>query len=203
MRKTIIVSSLLAAGCSGLNALAPAEPEPRSARNREYSSVVLAASSEETDYSGLHNTFSYRATLLTQAVRRAQLRQIAQAYLWEPGQLATEIEKADQENASETRVFLSFYTPERRNDNLADSKSIWRVLLEIDQTKIAGQVRKSKQLLAELQSLYPFHTRWNTPYIVTFPVAMRGLEGRTVKLTVTGPLGSRTVDLASAPAAPD
>ena len=96
--------------------------------------------------------------------------------------------------SAETTAFLSFSTPERKNDNLADAKAIWRIILESGGRRYVGKAKRDRRLLAELQALYPYHTRWNTPYLITFPVAMTALETQTIKLTLTGPLGSRILE---------
>jgi hypothetical protein len=115
-------------------------------------------------------------------------------YQWDNAQVTTERDKSLQENSSEAAVFVSFSTPERRNDNLADKKTIWRVFIDAGGKRYAGQVKKDRRLIAELQALYPYHTRWNTPYMFIFPVAMSAIETGAITLTVTGPLGTRRLE---------
>lgn len=160
----------------------------------DHAQVIEKSSSGDSEFSGLYNTFELKATILNSTVRESILKRQSEYYLWEPSQLATEREKATQELSSETGVFLSFSTPERKNDNLADSKTIWRIYLEAGGRRYVGKAKRDRRLIAELQSLFPYHTRWNSPYTITFPVAASALEGQAIRLTVTGPLGTRVLE---------
>lgn len=160
-----------------------------------HAEVIEKASAGDSDFAGLYNTFELKATVITSDVRESLLTRQSDYYQWDKAQLATEREKAAQELSSETTVFLSFYTPERKNDNLADSKSIWRVYLDAGGRRYIGQAKRDRRLIAELQSLFPYHTRWNSPYLIKFPVATTAIESQSMKLTVTGPLGSRVLEI--------
>jgi hypothetical protein len=159
--------------------------------------VIEANSSGDSEFAGLYNTFELKATVLNTPVREAMVLRQAEYYQWDAAQVSTEREKATQENSAEAAVFISFSTPERRNDNLADKKSIWRIFLDVGGRRYVGQAKKDRRLIAELQALFPFHTRWNTPYLLSFPVGMSAIENQTMKLTVTGPLGSRVLEFST------
>jgi hypothetical protein len=159
--------------------------------------VIEANSSGDSEFAGLYNTFELKATILNTPVREALVQRQAEYYQWDAAQVSTEREKATQENSAEAAVFISFSTPERRNDNLADKKSIWRIFLDVGGRRYVGQAKKDRRLIAELQALFPFHTRWNTPYLLSFPVGMSAIENQTMKLTVTGPLGSRVLEFST------
>lgn len=156
--------------------------------------VIEANSSGDSEFAGLYNTFELKATILNTPVRQALVQRQAEYYQWDAVQVSTEREKSTQENSAEASVFVSFSTPDRRNDNLADKKSIWRIFLDVGGRRYVGQAKKDRRLIVELQSLFPFHTRWNTPYMFSFPVGMSAIENQTIKLTVTGPLGSRVLE---------
>lgn len=156
--------------------------------------LINRNSAGDAQFAGLYNTFELKATILNSEVREALIRRQTAYYQWDAAQQATEREKATQELSSETSVFLSFSTPERKNDNLADKKSIWRVFLDVGGRRYVGQVKKDRRLTAEIQAQFPFHTRWNTPYLITFPVSTTAIETQTIKLTLTGPLGSRVLE---------
>jgi hypothetical protein len=159
-----------------------------------YDAIIEASSAGDADFAGFYNTFAYKATLQNSPAREALVNKQAEYYQWDEAKTASEREKSRQEMASETDIFLSFFTPERRNDNLADTKSIWRVLLDVGGHRYVGKVKRLRTLLAEQQALYPYHTRWNTPYLVTFPVPTTAIETQPATMTVTGPLGTRTVN---------
>lgn len=160
----------------------------------DHSLVIEKSSSGDSEFSGLYNTFELKATILNSTVRDSILKRQSEYYLWEPSLLNAEREKAAQELSSETSVFLSFSTPERKNDNLADTKAIWRIYLEAGNRRYVGKAKRDRRLIAELQSLFPYHTRWNSPYVITFPVAANALDGQPIRLTVTGPLGTRVLE---------
>jgi hypothetical protein len=177
-----------ASSTSGVNndASTPESPEA-------YSMKIEAYSDGEAEYSGFYNNFEYKATLLNTSIRDALIKRQSEYYQWDRDKLATEREKSNQEMATETAIFMSFFTPDRKNDNLADIKSIWRIYLDVGGRRYQGKVKKLRTLLAELQALYPYHTRWNTSYLVQFPVPTTAIESQDSKLTVTGPLGTKMV----------
>lgn len=158
-----------------------------------YERLLEIYSAGDSEYTGFYNNFEYRATLLNTPVREAQLIKQTQYYQWDQGRVALEREKMTKELGEETKVFMSFFTPDRQNDNLTNAKSIWRVYLDVEGRRYEGKMKRLRNLLAELQALYPSHTRWTTPYEVTFPVAATAIENKASTYTVTGPLGTRTV----------
>lgn len=161
---------------------------------RTHTAIIEANSAGDSDFAGLYPTFELKATLMNSDVRNALIERQGEYFQWDTSQKATEREKATQELSAETSVFLSFSTPERKNDNLADNKSIWRLFLDAGGRRYVGKAKKDRRLIAELQSLFPFHTRWNSAYLVTFPIATNAIETDSVRLTVTGPLGSRVLE---------
>jgi hypothetical protein len=188
----------LSLGCTSAQVSEPAPisgdtTESKAEPAQDYENRIERFSAGDTQYSGFYNNFEYRATLLNSSVRAALLERQSAYYQWDTEKQASEREKSTGRAAAETEAFLSFFTPDRHNDNLADNKSIWRVYLEAGGKRYIGKVRKLRSLLAELQALYPYHTRWNTPYMVTFPILTSAVETQTAKLTVTGPLGTRAV----------
>lgn len=160
---------------------------------KNFEKLVENYSAGDSEYSGFYNNFEYKATLLNAPVREALLARQSAQYQWDREKLLTEKEKASQEMANETEVFLSFFTPDRQNDNLTDAKSIWRVYLDVAGRRYQGKPSRVRTLLAELQSLFPYHTRWNTPYSVSFPVPTSAIETQPSVLTITGPLGTRSI----------
>lgn len=182
-------------GCSSaqLRDVAPPAEGGQPKVSESYAETIKRFSDGQSEYNGFYNSFEYRATLLNTVIRSALLSKQAEHYLWDSEKLAKERERSLQEMSSQTDVFLSFYTPVRTNDNLTGSKSIWKVYLEVGGRRYQGTPKKVRTLLAELQALYPYHTRWNTPYTVTFPVPTTAIENQASVLTITGPLGTRTV----------
>jgi hypothetical protein len=162
-----------------------------------YLQVIESFSRGEVEYEGLYNQFTYKATLINSPIREAMLLREADYFKWDPAQLEAERTKAADRMTTMTDVFLSFYTPERKNDNLTDSKSIWRVYLDLGGKRYEGKARKAKKLFAEMSTLFPYHTRWNSAYYVEFAVPTATVEAGSSRLTVTGPLGVKEVDFPS------
>lgn len=189
----ILLSLLLSAGCETSPPLKAEEPVNVPVA-REHADTIAIHSAGNEEFSGLYNTFEVKATLLNSEVREALIKRQADYFQWDQSQLATERDKARQELSAEIGAFLSFSTPERKNDNLSDGKSIWRILLDAGGRRYVGRVKRDRRLTVELQALYPYHTRWNTPYLVTFPIAASAIETGPAKMTITGPLGSRVLE---------
>ncbi len=202
MSKTLVTTI---ASCLILAVGGACSSTPPLAEQAKNSPDVQAADTEierfsdgDAQYVGFYNNFLYRATILNSNVRSALLRKQNEFYQWDRDKFSGEREKSDRNAGTETTIFLSFFTPERRNDNLSDAKSIWRVYLDAGDRRYQGKVKKLRTPLAELVALYPYHTRWNTAYEVTFPIPTPAIETQALKLTITGPLGVKTVSFAAA-----
>ncbi len=168
---------------------------PKGSTSSPYLLVLEPFSAGEAEYDGLYNQFTYRATLVNSPVREALLLREAEYFKWDPQQLANAKSKAQEKMANSTEVFMSFFTPDRHNDNLTDSKSIWRIYLDLNGKRFEGVPRKARKAFAELQALYPYHTRWNTPYLVEFPVPTQQAQSGVATYIVTGPLGVQEVKI--------
>ena len=160
----------------------------------EYEKVLDKYSAGDTEYNGFYHSFGFHAALLNSEVLEANIRRQARFYMWDKTRTEEERDKLFKAASEGTAVFLSFFTPEKKDDNLSTEKSIWRVLLDVGGKRYVGKIKKLKNNLSEMIALYPFHTRWNTAYYVTFPVSTSQAETQASKLTITGPMGSRNID---------
>ena len=197
--KTTSLLLLLALSLNGCSTMLKGEPRATEGTQPPtgitYEQEIEKFSRGETEYAGLYNNFEFKATILNSEVRNTILTKQTNAYQWDSARAATEREKANQEMASSTQVFLAFFTPDFRNDNLTDPKAIWKIYLDAGGRRYEAKIKRLYTLLAELQSIYPYYTRWTTPYIATFDVPTAAIESQTAKFTVTGPLGTREVEL--------
>jgi hypothetical protein len=91
-------------------------------------------------------------------------------------------------------MFLSLYTPERKHDDLHKNKTLWKIFLDSQGRRYEGKAVKIKLLTNEIQAMYPEHTRFATPYLVTFPVSTKSVDGQPTKLTLTGTVSSVSLD---------
>ena len=196
--KALLLLPLIAGslGCSTM-----LKGEPRAIEGTQpptgytYEQEIERFSRGKTEYAGLYNNFEFKATILNSEIRSVIVGRRTMQYQWDKAKESAEREKNVQEMASTTQFFMAFFTPDFRNDNLTDNKSIWKVYLDAGGRRYEGKVVKIKSNLAELQSIYPYFTRWTTPYMITFDVPTAAIESQASKLTVTGPLGTKDIDV--------
>ena len=165
----------------------------------QYNSLTDQYSVNKKIYDGFAQTMEVSATLLNTAVSKAQLDQKARIYQWTSEQYNSHQSELQASLAKETKVFFDFFVPERRHDDLNKGKTLWRVFLDAGGKRYEGKAEKLKTIVADVQSLYPTHNRFFTPYIVTFPGPTSTIESGESKLTLTGPVGSTTIEFKAAP----
>lgn len=171
-----------------------AKDQSNESSNSEYQKVLDKYSAGDIEYNGFYNSFGFHAAILNTELIEANVRRQAHFYMWDKTRSDEERDKLFKAAAESTNIFLSFYTPEKKDDNLSTDKTIWRILLDVGGKRYVGKIKKLKNNLSEMVTLYPFHTRWNTAYLVSFPVPVSQSETQTSKFTITGPMGSRNID---------
>jgi hypothetical protein len=160
----------------------------------DYMEVITKHSANVRRYSGFYNIFDMEATAITSDVAQAQLEQSSMLYQWEESRFAEEKGKFEARLSKETEFFLSFYTPDRKQDDLMKKTTIWKLFLDVDGKRYEGKATKLKLQMVEIEGLYPYHNRFYTPYSVIFPVSMRSIEGKPMKFTLTGAVGAGVMD---------
>lgn len=173
-----------------LNACASTDAVPV---NDEYIKAIDAYSDGDVQYLGAYNNFKYRATIINSAIQQTLIEKKGEVYLWDAPKKQVELAKMQNDNGAQTTVFLSFFTPNRLDDNLSTKKSIWYVYLETSKGRYEGKITKDRTSLTELNVLFPYHNRFSTAYQVRFPVPVSQIEGEQNTLTITGPLGVKSV----------
>lgn len=156
----------------------------------EYMDILEQNSDKLRTYSGFYNVLDVEGLALNSKVAAAQLDQSTRLYQWTDSKFEEEKVKFEQRLSKQSEFFISFFTPERKNDDLFKADTVWRIFLDTDGRRFEGKATRIKVPLAEIQGLYPFHNRFATPYTFTFPVPMRSIEGKEMKVTITGPVGS-------------
>lgn len=161
----------------------------------EYQRTITENTRQKQIYSGLYNTMDLTATILNSRVTTAQTDQMARLYIWDANKYTQEKVKADDKITKETEFFVSFFTPERKHDDLHKNQTLWKIFLDAGGKRYEGKVKKIKLLTEEIQGMYSYHNRFSTPYSVIFPIAARDIESlKDIKLTITGPVGSATLE---------
>lgn len=173
----------------------PLDPRLNLISTSEYMNIVDEFSDRNQVFSGLVNTIDLHGTLINSKVSISQLRYKAKIYFWEKEQYDQESKKVDADLKKQVQVFVSFYTPERRHNELIKSKDLWKIFLDVNGKRYESlKPLKVKQLVSEIQGMYHYHTRFSTPYLLTFPVSSYEIEKFPSKLTVTGPVASASID---------
>lgn len=186
--KYLLLSFLFVTACATTHETLPSGKKLRSFN--EYATVLEKHTDHDRKYAGLYNTMDVQGSLLTREVLEAQAEQSLRYYQWTEERLNEELKKTNERVAQQTEVFLSFYTPERKDDNMNKPDTKWLIFLDVDGKRYDGKTTKIKQLVSELLGFYPYYTRLATPYIVTFPVPANSLDGKKVKVTISGPVDS-------------
>ena len=145
-------------------------------------------------YQGISNTLHVRGTFLNSKVLEAQLLQKARLYQWDSSTFQSETEKVQTDAQKATHIFVSFYTPDRRHDDLHKNETLWKIFMDADGRRWEGKAVRIKLLTHEVAAIYPDHTRFGSPYLLTFPVAVGLIEKSTVRLTITGPISTAVLE---------
>lgn len=160
----------------------------------KYNSLTEEYSAGKKIYDGFYQTMEISATLLNTPVLQAQLDHKARIYQWTSDQYNSNKAELDASLSKETKVFFDFFVPERKHDDLNKGKTLWKIFLDAGGKRYEGKAEKLKTITADVVSLYPSHNRFFTPYVLTFPVPVSRIEGAASTLTITGPVGSTTIE---------
>lgn len=172
------------AGCSTY-------PHPKG--HEQYVDKIEAHSAGDKQFAGVYEQFEFRSTLLTREISQLIHDRLALVYEWNQAEAAAKLAERMSKLNDTTVLWLSFFTPDRKDDNLATQHSIWKIYLDAGGKRYEGRAVKANMNLSEAQAIIPYHTRWATPYYIEFPVPTDELVGVSKSLVITGPLGRREV----------
>ncbi len=163
---------------------------PQLTSSSDYYSLVEKNTGKKQIYDGFYATLEFSSTFLTTAVSTAQLDHMARIYQWDIDQYNNKKAEMQTRLSKQTEFFVGFFVPERKNDDLHKRSTLWKIFLDAGGKRYEGKAEKIKTILADLQTLYPHHTRFHTPYRFVFNVPTSVIEAGEAKLTITGPVGS-------------
>lgn len=186
----VFVATLMMTGCASR---LPAISGIKDISTSDYETFVNDKTKKASVYDGFYNKLTVQATRLDSEMTDNALSYQAKLSQWNEAQFKAEKAKAIEKHATQTEFFISFFTPERKNDNLSSKQTSWKIYLELNGNRYEGTVTKVKTSLTDLVETYPFHNRWSTAYTVTFPVATASSEKQPVVLTLTGPLATTQI----------
>lgn len=153
----------------------------------EYEDIYNTKTNNIETYSGLTNALTFSSTEIDTEMINATLARSARVYEWNATKFAEESARAKANTGNKSEFFVSFYTPERNNNDLSSSHSIWKIYLDVNNQRYEGKATRLKGSLVDIQSMYPSHNRFSTAYMIEFPVAVANIEKVTKTLTITGP----------------
>ncbi len=156
----------------------------------DYDSLIDKKSQKIQIYDGLYNQLTVQATWLDSEVTEAGLSHNARLYQWTQEKYREEKTKVISRHTEKTEFFVSLYTPERKHNDLSKKNTAWKIFLDVDGKRYEGIATRVKNLFSETQVMYPYHNKWSTPYIVTFPVATSLIERKSATLTLTGAIST-------------
>jgi hypothetical protein len=190
MKKLILLSFLFLSACV---TQLPVADGIKEISTSDYQSLVQTKTEKVEVYSGLYNQLTVSATRMDGEMTDAYLSHSARLLQWTTAQHQTEKSKMISKGTEKTDFFVSFYTPERKHNDLSSNKSIWKIYLDVNGQRYEGSAVKIKSQLSEIETMYPGHNRWSTPYTVSFPVAAAIADGKPSVLTFTGTLTSTQI----------
>lgn len=173
--------------------LAACTTYPFSEGRSDYIDKIEQHSAGDKQFAGLYQNFEFRSTILTHGISQAIHDRLNTFYKWSPEVAQQKLQERMSKLDHTTVLWLSFFTPDRKNDNLSNKVSIWKVYLEVHGQRYEGHVYKANKNFDEAKALFPYHSRWATAYYVNFPVPTSEVENSPAILTITGPLGHRQV----------
>jgi len=156
----------------------------------KYEDMIEIYSDQSQKYDGPYNVLEVSATILNSHVLEAQTLRQATVFQWDKAKYQSEL-IAKQKHADEkTEVFVSFYTPDKKTSDLARTDTLWKLILKFNGKEYQGSPKKLTGLPVEIKSLYPRHTRWGTPYLLSFDIPTKEAEKQIAELILTGPAGN-------------
>jgi len=156
----------------------------------EYEDLVEAKTKKTEVYDGLYNKLTVHTTRLDADMSENLVAYQAKLGQWSLEKYKEEKAKMIAKHSDSTEIFMSFFTPERKHDDLNTKRTTWKVYLDVSGQRYEGKITKIKALQLDLESIYPHHNRWSSPYSVVFPVSTPATDGKPVTITVTGPLAT-------------
>ncbi len=193
MRFLVIASVVFVAACTSTPPVVDENKSVSAMSDAEYAALLQKKTVHDRKYEGFYQIFEASALLLNLEVQDILLTRQIHFNQWVPEKIRTEREKTNQLNATQTRVILSFFSPDFQYDDLAKTNSVWHLYLEVGTARYEAKVKKVSSKLVEVKTLYPFHNRFSTPYELTFMVPVAQVEQNPVSLTLTSTLGSSTM----------
>lgn len=191
----IFISFLISCSSAPVSEL---DVAPAALNQGQYESLIKKYTRSDKRYSGLYNKYHVSATLLNSQVQGAIDDRLRFYKQLNDQDYESEREASQQRLSSQSLVFLSFYSPEKDYRKLHRPNSLWKIYVEYNGQKYPGRIKKDKEKELQLKKLFPHHSRWSSPYIVTFNVPMTSLEEGKATLILSSSAGKSVLEFPSA-----
>ena len=176
--------------------------EQRKVLQKKYLDQVQALTVKDEKHMGFSNVYNFSAVLLSQDLLQAQLELDAFDFQWDDSQYQEKRRDYLQTASQNTQVFLSFFTPNNKNNNLDKYDALWKVFLILDGRKYEAKAAKAKTPSSRLGSLYPSHNGFSHAYVLSFAIPLGEIEKASeIRLLLTGNLASSNLPFKILPAA--
>ena len=193
--KALLISTFVGlVGCSSIFRGPSSDIAGNLIPDSDYYSMIEKQTRKKQIYDGMSNVLDMSATLMNGETALAQADHNARIYQYTNSQYKNEKGTIQSNLSKQTEIFVSLFIPEKRYDDLAKKSTKWKVFLDVAGQRYEPKVVKIKAQLAEVQNLYPNHSRWGTPYKLIFPVSTTVSENGKAKLTLTGPVTSTQIE---------
>jgi hypothetical protein len=170
-----------------------ASEEQATSHDSEYASTLNQFTDRKEFNVGFTNIFQMQGTILNAKVLNGQLQKKADSFNWTEAQKQEAQSKLDNSLKTEATLFLSFFSPENKVNNLDSVNTIWRVFLDVNNKRYVGSVSTYTGFQNEARLFYPYHSIFSKAYLVKFPVPMLNIQDSPMTVTVTGTIGSDTL----------
>ena len=154
-----------------------------------YANLISEFTQKDEKYSGLHNLYHVKVTILNSKVNGARNDRIRYFNQYSPKKANELREKTFQEMSNFSQFFVGYYSPKK---DIRQLQSNWNFYLEHNGVKYEGKIKKLSMKKFEAQFLYPHMDGFSKPYLIQFEVPMSQLEQHSSQLIMTGPPGKST-----------
>ena len=184
----------LLAGCAHLPNPFPAQPD-----EGDWGRVRFQWSRHGELYDRLDTRAFANAVYLSTQARRARAERISAWRALTPPEREAELASEEREGEAYDEFILTFFTPDRAENDLDENKSVWRIALVLPDGQVLPDKVEEVRADPMVQALYPFIGTFDTVYRIRF-VRFPGrppIENGPFTLRIAGPSGK--FDLAWGP----
>ena len=183
------MSMALLSACSSKPTKNTSDIKRPSLSDSGYAQLITEKTHNDKKYNGFHNLYEVTATLLTTDIQMAQLDRIRFYQSWDQRTYQEQRERKQQNMSQDLQVFLSYYSPKKELKKLHSGETPWKVYLESNGKRYEGKIKKFINNKAQVNTLYPYHSRWSKGYVAVFKLPTSVSDSGKVKFIFTSSAG--------------